>query len=87
LNPQISVPSFKTYYIPTYIFCNSIFLPTSADDYPKKRGLSHFWGDFGDALHIFTSAFRARPKEHRVDIEPEDSKRCAAVIDILGREG
>jgi len=62
-------------------------LPTSADDYPKKRGLSHFWGDFGDALHIFTFAFRARPKEHRVDIEPEDSKRCAAVIDILGREG
>jgi len=44
-------------------------------------------GNFGDTLHIFTFAIRARSKEHRVDVESEDPKRDTAVIDILEREG
>jgi hypothetical protein len=44
-------------------------------------------GGFGNALHIFTFAFRARSKEHRADIEPGVPKRGAAVLDILGGEG
>jgi hypothetical protein len=44
------------------------------------------FGNFGDALHIFTFGMRARSKEHRVNMESENPKRGAAVIDILGRE-
>ena len=44
------------------------------------------WGIY-NTLHIFTFGIRAGPKEHRLDIESEDPKRGAAVIDILRGEG
>jgi hypothetical protein len=40
-----------------------------------------------DTLHILTFGTRARPKEHRVNMESENPKRDTAVIDIIGREG
>jgi len=35
-----------------------------------------------DPLHIFIFGIRARPKEHRADMESEDPKRDTVVIDI-----
>lgn len=36
------------------------------------------WGTLGTSRHVFTFAFRARSKEHRIDIESEDPKGGAA---------
>lgn len=39
---------------------------------------------FGETFHVFPFGVSAGSKEHRVDVESEDSKRGGAVIGILG---
>jgi len=71
--------------------CILLFLTKNQDTKERERPLERFNPQrsrtLGTPLHILTFGTRARPKEHRVNMESENPKRDTAVIDIIGREG